>query len=415
MPFFVNFAYMMNQYTQVFILQHRNEDVRKLALSAVRNPSVDLPFALDQIQGWQTARFKLPAWAAIEGIVYPPRLSMEQCSSEPTAAYKQRLAARLAAPMQGESTLIDLTGGFGVDFSFMSRGFRRAIYVEQNERLCDIARHNFALLGMTHAEVVCGDGAAWLHRYPIPVASSSPAIVYLDPARRDGHGQKVFGLHDCTPDVTLLRDELLSKAHAVIIKLSPMLDWHAAIAALGGQGRGAEVHIVSVANECKELLIVLTHRDMPLKVVCTNDGDTFSYTPADTDFAEHSASVPAIAGEIAGTLLVPGAAIMKAGCFDEVSARFSVPSLDDNSHLFVSPHPVDGFPGRQFRILSVSTMNKKELKAALGTISQANIAVRNFPLSVSELRRRLKLKDGGTHYIFATTWQGRHVLIITVK
>lgn len=404
---------MTNQATRDFIHAHRTDDVRRLALLASRFPAVDMPYALDQIQGWQTARHKLPTWAATDGLAYPPHLSMEQCSSEATACYKQRLVRELLGIRRSQATLVDLTGGFGVDFSFMSQDMAHAVYVERSEALCALARHNFDLLGLRHAKVVCGDGPSWLHDMA-DASPSCPTLIYIDPARRGTQGQKVYGLHDCTPDITLLRDELLRKAEVVVVKLSPMLDWHAAAEALAPDGRGATVHIVSVANECKELLLVLTHDHEPLRVVCSNDNEQFEYFPASSpSLLAGPWQQPATA--ISGTLLVPNASIMKAGCFAELCDSYHVQPLGHNSHLFVSPCPVPLFPGRQFAIRAVSTMNKRELRQHLQGIDRANIAVRNFPMAVADLRRRLKLADGGSCYIFATTWQSRHVLIITEK
>lgn len=403
---------MTNPETLDFIRLHRTDDVRQLALAGPRHEAVDMAYALDQIQGWQTARHKLPTWAATDGMAYPPHLNMEQCSSEPTARYKQQLVERLMGSSLAQATLVDLTGGFGVDFSYMSRGFARAVYVERDARLCSLATHNFGLLGLRHTEVVCSDSVEWLRA--LEPAETAPATVfYLDPARRGSHGEKVFALSDCTPDVSVLHSELMQRATAVVVKLSPMLDWHAALAALTTDGRGAEVHIVSVANECKELLLVLTHGDVPLRVVCANDEERFAYSPSVPAAATDGAQWQHAATAIDGTLLVPNASIMKAGCFAELCAHYHIRPLGHNSHLFVAAGPIDGFPGRQFAIRAVSTMNKRDLRQHFQHIGQANIAVRNFPLSVADLRKRLKLKDGGSHYVFATTWQDRHVLLIT--
>ena len=235
--------------TIAFIRQNADADVRQLALRGTKDPEVDLPFALDQIAGRQTARHKLPSWAAIDGIVYPPHLSMEQCSSEQTARYKARLIG-------SGGTMVDLTGGFGVDFSFLARGFQRAVYVERQEQLCAIARENFRLLGLSQAEVVCADSTDYLQ-------TMSPVdFIYADPARRDNHGARTYGISDCTPDVLALRDLLLSKARRVLLKLSPMLDWRKAVSDLGEQ-YVREVHIVSVGNECKELLLLLGSGSAP--------------------------------------------------------------------------------------------------------------------------------------------------------
>ncbi len=402
---------MKNEATLLFVRDHRDDDVRRLAFAGDKYPDVDLSWALDQISGWQTARRKLPSWAGCDGVVYPPHLNMEQCSSESTGRYKARLAVRLAgARTVGDRRLVDLTGGFGVDFSLMAPGFTRATYVEQNETLCDIARHNFPLLGLPHADVVCGDGTQYLQSMP-PVrsliSSDSRTLIYLDPARRDNHGRKVFGMEDCTPDVVALGDALLERADAVMLKLSPMLDWHEAVRKLPCV---TEVHIVSVANECKELLLVMTREQRPLRVVCVNDQQVFSY------LAERGPTAASLSLPVSPhVLLVPNSSVMKAGCFRELETVYGVPQIGTDAHLFVSDAPVEAFPGRQFRILRTTSMNKRELREAFQGVSQANIAVRHFPLTADALRRRLKLKDGGRLYVFATTVEKDHRLFLTEK
>ena len=378
-----------------------------------------MPFALDQIEGWQRARTKLPEWASKDGIIFPPHISMEQCSSEATAKYKSGI-------LHSSGTLIDLTGGFGVDFSYMAKGFCKAVYVEQQSHLCDIARHNFELLGLNHADVVNADGVEYLHSLPLISNASRThlegeneengqqhleenVVIYLDPARRDVHGAKVYGIEDCTPNVLELQEELLKKASVVMIKLSPMLDLHAAIRALPV----SEVYIVSVGNECKELLLVLRKEgNDAVRVVCVNDEALFEYSYGEQ--ADYCVSEVDL--QPSAYLYEPNASIMKAGCFDVLASRFPVKALSRNSHLFVSNDEIADFPGRKFKIYAVSSMNKKELRKVLADISQANIAVRNFPLSVAELRKRLKLKDGGDTYIFATTVGERnHTLILCKK
>lgn len=390
-----------------FIREHRHDDVRQLALQAARYPDIDMQQALQQIAGWQTARTKLPEWAATDGIVYPPRLSMEQCSSEATAKYK----AKVLDPLP--STVIDLTGGFGVDFSYMARGFQKAVYVERQPHLCEAARHNFQLLGLENAKVVCGDGVEYLKNLPSPFHPPSTLTIYLDPARRDENGKKTYAISDCTPDVVTLKDLLLEKAGRVMIKLSPMLDWHKAVDDLG---EVVEVHIVSVDNECKELLLVLAKNPAaPLRVVCANirhntETELFEFFPSNDNL-----SIPLFPTlQERDFLYEPNASIMKAGCFAEVAHRFGVQPTGSNSHLFLSPQFIPDFPGRKFQIEQVTSMNKKELKHVIGGLTKANITVRNFPLSVAELRKRLKLADGGDTYIFATTLGEKdHVLLIT--
>lgn len=524
---------IMNQATLDFIRQHQDDDVRQLAFLGSKYPEVDMPFALDQIRGRKMARVKLPRWASIGGIIYPPHISMEQCSSEQTALYKAELAARLLGlspslsengeekekesenasnlhlseicefagkgavdsefakneatckkqqilteseenvneikeePYEGdfseETEFVDLTGGFGVDFSYIaSRLDVKSMYVERQAHLCEAAKENFGRLGLKNAIVKNGDGIEVLHSFASKkeaAASDSLGItedqsqsllktnlglklIFIDPARRDDAGNKVVSLKDCTPDVTLLQEEMLSKADYVIIKLSPMLDWHRAVSELNCV---QEVHIISVNNECKELLLVLSARNMDdmrassadgesgedeidgaegtdgevkhagnLRIYCINDAQSFVCDELDME----SSSVKIAPSTLEEMLYLyePNASLMKAGCFSVLSERYGARMLSKNSHLFVSREPIAVFPGRSFRIIVVSSFNKKELKRHLSGITKANIATRNFPLSVAELRKRLKLKDGGETYIFATTLSDEsHVLMITEK
>lgn len=494
---------IMNQATLDFIRQHQDDDVRQLAFLGSKYPEVDMPFALDQIRGRKMARVKLPRWASIDGIIYPPHISMEQCSSEQTALYKAELAARLLGlspsssengeekekesenasnlhlseicefagkgavdsefakneatckkqqilteadrnvneikeePHEGdfseETGFVDLTGGFGVDFSYIaSRLGVKSMYVERQTHLCEAAKENFGRLGLKNAIVKNGDGIEVLHSFASKkeaAASDSLGItedqsqslfktnlglklIFIDPARRDDAGNKVVSLKDCTPDVTLLQEEMLSKADYVIIKLSPMLDWHRAVSELNCV---KEVHIISVNNECKELLLVLSARNMGnLRIYCVNDAQSF--VCEESDMESSSVKIAPFTLEEMQYLYEPNASLMKAGCFSVLSERYGARMLSKNSHLFVSQAPIEAFPGRSFRIIAISSFNKKELKRHLSGITKANIATRNFPLSVAELRKRLKLKDGGEIYIFATTLSDEsHVLMITEK
>ena len=397
--------------TAEFIREYRERDIRQLALQANRFPDVDMLYALDQIQGWQIARRKLPKWAACDGVIFPQHLSMEQCSSEPTAQYKLNLATEWAERVGHASSMTDLTGGFGVDFSFTSCAFAAATYVERNEQLCHIVEHNLPLLGLNNATVVCADAVEYLSTV------EPQTMLFLDPARRDEHGAKTVMLADCTPDVVQLLPKLLEKSRFTMLKLSPMLDWHKAVDDL--QGTVREVHIVSVGGECKELLLVLsTVVESELKVYCadlsiaSDTSSLFGYTPGS------SAPVANSTFNIQHSTFLhePNASIMKAGCFDELAAAYGVSPVSRNSHLFLSDEPVDGFPGRSFVVERVTTMNKSELRKALVGIEKANIATRNFPLTVAELRKRLKIKDGGDVYIFATTTaEGEHLLLISRK
>lgn len=398
---------LINEATWNYVRQHADEDVRKLALQGMKDADVDLQMALQQIAGRQTARRKLPSWVAVDGVIYPPHLNMEQCSSEQTARYKAKIAG------EGES-MVDLTGGFGVDFYWISQGFRQRTYVEQNEQLCTISSHNFEVLGLA-CSVCCCDTATYLTTMP------HVDLIYMDPARRNEHGGRTYGIADCSPNVLELLPLLLEKADRLLVKLSPMLDWRKAVEDLKYV---TEVHIVSVDNECKELLLLLDkERKEDLRVVCVNNDSHFEFFPTERNGLSLVEKRP-FAGRETAFLYEPNASIMKAGCFEALEARYPVSQVAPNSHLFLSDVEIGDFPGRKFQILAISSMNKQDIKCKfeeiinqkLTSMKSANITVRNFPMSVDQLRKKLKLKDGGDVYIFATTGaNGEHLLFICCK
>lgn len=391
--------------TQTFIREHRQDDVRALALQANKYPQVDMAEAVVQIAGWQIAEKKVPLWARTEGILYPRHLSMEQCSSEVTARYKASLVS-------GES-LADLTAGFGVDCSFMARNFNRVIYVEKQEILCDLACHNFPLLGLSRIQVCQADGVEYLRQME-PVD-----CLFLDPARRDSHGGKTVAISDCEPDVCALESLLVEKGQYVLVKLSPMLDIGTALRELKYL---REIHIVAVNNECKELIAVLKKpsdntysSDNEVIIFCEQAVNNLLTTPFSFTLSEEKNAACTWAEEVEDYLYEPGASLLKAGPYRLLSERYGVRKLQANSHLYTSFHEVD-FPGRRFRVLEVSDFGKKNLKQFLQGIEKANLTVRNFPTSVVELRKKLKLKEGGDLYLFATTLHGgQKVLIKCIK
>lgn len=410
---------MANEETLEYINLHRLDDPKALALKG-HPGGVDIKYALEQIAGFQAARRKLPQWAATPGVIFPPHISMEQCSSQATAEYKRHAAQRLTSG-QGD-TLIDITGGYGVDFTYMAKAFRHAIYVERQEVLCRAAIHNIPLLGLPGAEIICADGTEYI------AAADHATMVFIDPARRDKNGGRTYALADCTPDATALMPILREKADFVMLKLSPMLDWHKAVADIGGS---AEVHIVAVKNQCKELLIVADCRGckdesgsdrtketvcQQTRIFCANlneDGTAISIDTFSMEEISGGAQTAIATPEVGMHIYEPNASIMKAGGLGSLCGRYGVRQVAANSNLFVSEKSIENFPGRHFTIKCVSGMNKKELRQSLATVTKANITTRNFPLQAEELRRRLKLKDGGNTYIFATTLaDGSHRLVI---
>ncbi len=388
-----------------FIAQHLSDDIRALALKKAPD-GVDATWCLQQIEGWQLAKAKIPSWATTPGLWFPPKLSMEQCSSEPTAIYKQNQLLRLL-PDEGDRTaMTDFTGGYGVDFSFMARMFRRSVYVEKRKDLCDTARHNFMLLGLNNVDIVeaeTNEDCALLRK------GSHCSLAYLDPARRDGAGRKTVAIEDCSPDLTQLMPLLLDKAAVVMLKLSPMLDVNQALRLLPCV---REVHAVSVKGECKELLLVCSRREMSLRYFCVNLDTSDAPVVIDIQRLQTTPTIGSLTG--AKYLYEPNSSVLKLGVQDAVAEDYGLLKLHVRSNLYVGDSSVEDFPGRRFRIMGSSGFSKRELKDFLKGTAQANLTVRNFPATVIQLRKRLNLKEGGQIYLFATTLaegNDSHVLI----
>ena len=394
-----------------FIKQHRHDDVRALALRKAEE-GVDIKWCLQQIEGWQKACEKLPRWSQVDGLWYPPVLSMEQCSSELTAKYKATIVSRLLPECSERGCFADLTGGYGIDFSYMASLFSTSVYVERNAELCRIAEHNFSLLKLVGSSVVYADSTEFLYQRIAPCD-----LIYLDPARRDGVGRKTVAVADCTPDVVQLQDRLMEVGRYVMVKLSPMLDISAALSVLR---HVSEVHVVSVKGECKELLFVLDkiHEGKPVyyAVNLGTSDDVFTCTHEEKNRALLRVASEHVASTSATYIYEPHASILKAGLQDVLCERYAVEKLHPMSNLFVSSSPVQDFPGRGFEIVASCGFGKKELRAMLAGITKANITVRNFPTSVAELRKKLRLAEGGDVYLFATTMaDGSHRLIRCIK
>jgi len=384
-----------------FIKQHREDDARQLALQASRYPDIDMRAAVVQISGWQAARKKLPMWAGTDGIIYPEHLSMEQCSSQLTAEYKAQVALSLTEGCR-ECSLADLTGGFGVDATMMAlKMHARLTLVERNPQLCDAVRNNLPLLGVEKAEIICADSVETLRDLP------RQSLIFIDPARRDEHGGKTVAISDCTPDISSIGGLLTDRADWVMVKLSPMLD----LASVRRELKGvAQTHIISVEGECKEVLVLMQKDyDGPLQTICANiskDGK------ADIMHADEENALCRYAEKTGRYLYEPNASIMKACAFRSVAAKYGVEKLHPDSHLYTSDTIVADFPGRKFEVESWSTFSKKELKQFLSGVKKANLTVRNFPATVADLRKRLKIAEGGDIYLFATTVNdGTHIII----
>ena len=408
----------IDEATKQFVEAHRNDDVRTLALQAHRHPQVDMATAVCQIAGWQKARLKMPSWAEHNDIIYPPHLSLEQCSSDNTAQYKAQLCQRLICEYSEKSRgsiLADMTGGMGVDFAALAPLFDKSIYIEQQHNLCTCAEHNFKILRLKGVEIMEADSTEALKTLP------RTTTLFADPARRDTHGKRTFAIADCTPNILTNLAHTLDNTDFMMLKLSPMLDWRQAEKEINDACPKSvkEIHIVATANECKELLFVLSKKQMlkPTAICCSNDRQTFI---TDSDTEHHTPLPPTIKSDdealLAKWIYEPNAAIMKAGCFHTLAQQFNMRALADNSHIFVSDSFVNGFPGRTLKVERVTTMNKRQLAEAMKDIKNANITTRNFNLKAQQLRKKLKIGDGGDIYLIATTTNDNtHIIFISRK
>lgn len=385
----------LNETTKQFIRENLNADVPTLALKKAP-VGTDVSLALRQIEARQLLRKKVTSWSENEDLLFPAHLPLEQCSSEASAQYKASL-------LQGHS-FADLTGGLGVDTYFISQHFQQSDYVEQQTELCDLARHNFDVLKA--GVIVWNETAEDFLNHCEP-----KDCIYIDPARRDVNGRKTVSISDCTPDVSALQELLFQKAEKVMIKLSPMLDISKALEELR---HVKEVHVVAVANECKELDFIM-ERDYQGEVqfICVN---LLTTQPELRFTLEEECNCPSRLAEVVlNYLYEPNSAVMKAGCFKLLTERFVVSKLHKNSNLYTSEQLILDFPGRIFEVEGWAPYNKKVSQTLLSDVVQASIAVRNFPLSVAELRKILKIGDGDAIYLFATTLKGEKKILIRTK
>lgn len=430
-----------NPVQQTFIKEHINDDVRDLALKAARYPDVDMADALVQIKGYQAIKQKVPAWYACESLQFPPTLSLEQSSSEATARYKAALLDTFL-PMESRKKGVDLTGGLGVDAYFLSETFDEYVYVERQELLCQLARHNFSQLDRGQISVQCAEAEEYLR-------SMQPVdFIFLDPARRDDKGKKVFALQDCTPDVSALFSSLSKKCRLLMIKLSPMLDISLALRQLDSV---AACHVLALDNDCKELLLCcrfendashgsldgassevrihtcnsLSKRNMAQEFAFTREEESQAICRFASLGASSSASLGTSVASVASVgenslaghfLYEPNVALLKAGAYKILSQSFDLQKLHLNTHLYVSAVLQADFPGRVFKIVEALLPSAKETKKRLQSLQQVNVATRNYPESVETIRKKYRIKEGGQLYLFAATLaDNQRVLLLCEK
>jgi hypothetical protein len=394
----MDFTEITSSQAQKFIKDNLHITVEDLLLSGKKYSGLNIPLLATQVEGKNKAEKKLPTWFQTEGIIYPVKLSMEQCSSEITAAYKASLVAG--------DIFVDLTGGFGVDSVAFAEKIKKVIYIERNSELADIVKYNFGILKKDNIEVLNTSAEDFINKN-----SLRADWIYIDPARRKG-GSKVFRFADCEPNVIQLQQELFKISNHIMIKTSPLLDIDLAIKELGCV---AEVHVVAVDNECKELLFLLNKpaQNQETKIVATNirkgNKEEFSFTRKMENESVANFGLPL------EYIYEPNAAILKAGAFKSLANLVGLNKLHRNSHLYTSETVRENFPGRIFRLLKIVKYSKQEILVEIPE-GKANITTRNFPDSVEMIRKKTGLKDGGDKYLFGTTdLNGKYVVLLTEK
>jgi 16S rRNA G966 N2-methylase RsmD len=389
----------MNTETQHFIFEHEKDDIFLLKLKYNNDSKVDIELAIRQITGKQKIKSKVPVFYNSESVIYPAQLSLEQSSSESTARYKSSIC--------NGNSLVDLTGGFGVDCFFMSEQFKQVTYVEHQKELCDLAEHNFRVLNRNHIQVIHSETEKFLEEM------DHVDWIYIDPARRSLKGEKVVVLSDCEPDISTLYPLLLEKATHIMMKLSPMMDISAAIRDLPNT---TEIHIISVENECKEVLLILNQTvGNYIKVKTINFGKNKENQLFEFNLNDELNAEVTISSKVDKFLYEPNAAIMKSGAFKLIGNNFQIYKLNKNTHLYTSNDLIPDFPGRIFEVTGQQGISKNELKNLVLRIPKANISIRNFPLTVDEIRKKLKIRDGGNVYLFACTIGNNQKVIIETK
>lgn len=385
---------ILNTGNQYFINENLETDISSLLLKNVLFEGVGIKELVQQIESKKKCRKKLPTWYKTKNIYYPDKVNIEQTSSENTAWYKSSL-------IHGKS-IVDVTGGFGVDSLFFSKKFDHVYYCEIDKNLTEIVKHNFKVLKIENISFFSQDGIDFLKN-----SSQKFDWIYIDPSRRHDQKGKVFILKDCVPDIIENLNLFFTHSDNVLIKTSPLLDLTVGINELKYV---KQIHIVSVENEVKELLWILENNyvgEIDIKTINIREkgNETFEFKLPEESEAIASFSTPKT------YLYEPNSAILKAGAFSTTSVKFKIDKLHKHSHLYTSNHLIN-FPGRSFKIEKILPYSKKALNQA--GIEKANITIRNFPGTVTQIRKKFMIKDGGEIYLFFTTdINGKKVIFCT--
>ena len=387
---------ILNTEIQEFINLNLDSNINALILKGIAFDKVEVKAIAEQIEAKKRSKTKLSTWFNTQNIYYPNKLNIEQTSSEVSAKYKSEL-------LEGNS-IIDITGGFGVDCFYFSKQFKSVTHCEINTSLSEIVKHNYKQLNIDNVEVVPANGIEYLEN-----TSKTFDWIYIDPSRRHDSKGKVFFLKDCLPNVPEHLDILFEHSKNIMIKTSPLLDISVGINELK---HVKTIHVIAINNEVKELLWVLERaydKAISIKTINLkkNNSESFGFILDEEKKNETPFSKPLT------YLYEPNSSILKAGAFNQVSKQLNISKLQKHSHLYTSNNPIE-FPGRAFKIQSVVPYNKRNLKEL--TLSKANITTRNFPETVSQLRKKTKIRDGGDIYLFFTTdLNHQKIILITEK
>ena len=388
-----------------FIIEHENDDVAKLLLKAQSDRGLDLKKAAEIIEGRRKAKSKIPEWYLNPAVIYPGSRAMEQCSSQSTARYKQRFVSP-------QASVLDITGGLGVDDYFLSKVASKVTYLERNPSLCEAARHNFAVLNTLNIDVINAD-------YLIDsIKQGHFNLIYADPDRRQGASKRVYSISDCSPDILAIKDELFCLSDTLLVKLSPMEDILKTLELLP---EATEVHIVSVDNECRELLVLMKKgsqikaEDIPVTAVdISSKDDTVLWSESFT-LREENETKLSYSYESDEYIFSPGKSLLKGGAFKLLCGRYGLRKFDSATHIYSSNEMRDDFPGKIFRKIDLIPFSKGGMKMLAEKYPQCNIVAKNLPISTNELRNRLKIKDGGDIYVFAVKLHNSDSRMIVCK